>query len=79
MCKRWAVEMEKALIEKGWKDRCQVVANIHDEHQYECDEEIAEEVGRLSIESIKAAGRYFNIRIELDGEANIGNNWAETH
>ena len=79
VCKRWAVEMELELRKRGWKDRVQVVANIHDEHQYECDEGIAEEVGELSIECIKRAGEYFNIRIPLDGEANVGNNWKETH
>ena len=79
VCKQWAVEMDKALIREGLKHRCQVVANIHDEHQYECDEEIAERVGQLSIQSIKDAGKFFDIRIELDGEAKIGNNWADTH
>jgi DNA polymerase I len=79
VCKRWAVEMDLALQEHGLKDRCQVVANIHDEHQYECDEDIAELVGELSVQSIKNAGQYFNIKVELDGEAKIGNNWFETH
>ena len=79
VCKRWAVEVELELRKRGWKDRVQVVANIHDEHQYECDAEIAEEMGALSIECIKRAGEYFNIRIPLDGEANVGSNWKETH
>ena len=79
VCKQWAVEMDDAIKAKGWQDRVQVVANIHDEHQYEVDEEIAEEVGQLSIECIKRAGEYFAIRMPLDGEANIGNNWKETH
>ena len=79
VCKQWAVEMDDALVSKGWKSRCQVVANIHDEHQYECDAEIAEEVGQLSIECIKRAGAYFGIRVPLSGEANVGNNWKETH
>lgn len=79
VCKRWAVEMDIALRERGLKHKCQVVANIHDEHQYECDEDIAELVGELSVQSIKKAGQYFNIKVELDGEAKIGNNWYETH
>lgn len=79
VCKQWAVEMDKALIERGLKDRCQVVANVHDEHQYECDEEIAEEIGKLSVECIKKAGQHFNIKVDLDGEYKVGNNWAETH
>lgn len=79
VCKQWAVEMDDAIKARGWEDRVQVVANIHDEHQYEVDEEIAEEVGKLSIECIKRAGEYFRIRMPLDGEANVGNNWKETH
>jgi len=79
VCKRWAVEMDLALRERGLKHKCQVVANIHDEHQYECDEDIAELVGELSVQSIKKAGHFFNIKVELDGEAKIGNNWYETH
>lgn len=79
VCKRWAVEVEDELTKRGWHDKVAVVANIHDEHQYECDEDIAEEMGKLSIECIKRAGAYFNIRLELDGEAGIGHNWAETH
>ena len=79
VCKRWAVEMDLELHKRGWKDRVQVVANIHDEHQYEVDADIAEEVGQLSIECIKKAGEYFNIRLPLDGEANVGDNWCETH
>jgi DNA polymerase I len=79
VCKQWAVEMDKSLVEKNLKHKCQVVANIHDEHQYECDEDIAELVGALSIQAIKDAGKHFNLKVELDGEAKIGNNWYETH
>ena len=79
VCKQWAVEMDKSLTERNLKHKCQVVANIHDEHQYECDEDIAELVGELSIQAIKDAGKHFNLKVELDGEAKIGNNWYETH
>lgn len=79
VCKQWAVEMDKVLTERNLKHKCQVVANIHDEHQYEADEDIAELVGELSIQAIKDAGKHFNLKVELDGEANIGKNWYETH
>ena len=79
VCKQWAVEMDEALRSNNLKHKCQVVANIHDEHQYECDEDVAELVGQLSIQSIKKAGLHFNLKVELDGEAKIGNNWYETH
>lgn len=79
VCKQWAVEMDKVLVKRNLKHKCQVVANIHDEHQYECDEDVAELVGELSIQAIKKAGQHFNIKVELDGEAKVGNNWYETH
>ena len=79
VCKQWAVEMDKSLTNRNLKHKCQVVANIHDEHQYECDADIAELVGELSIQAIKDAGKHFNLKVELDGEAKIGNNWYETH
>lgn len=79
VCKRWLVEVEIERQRRGWQDRVKYVANIHDEHQYEVDEEIAQEWGEISIECIKRAGEYFGIRVPLDGEAKIGNNWAECH
>tara|TARA_R110000744_G_scaffold257116_1_gene372556 strand:+ start:254 stop:2044 length:1791 start_codon:yes stop_codon:yes gene_type:complete len=79
VCKQWAVEMDEMIKAKGYQSKVQVVANIHDEHQYEADEDIAEEVAEMSIEAIKRAGRHFDLRVPLDGDANIGNNWKETH
>ena len=79
VCKQWAVEMDEMIKAKGYQSKVQVVANIHDEHQYEADEDIAEEVAEMSIEAIKKAGRHFDLRVPLDGDANIGTNWKETH
>lgn len=55
------------------------VANIHDEFQIECDADIAEEVAQEGMDAIRLAGEYYNMKCPLDGEANIGNNWKETH
>ena len=79
VCKRWAVECEDEIIKRGWQDRVLFVANIHDEIQFEVDEEIAEEWAKIAVECIARAGEYFKIRVPLTGEANIGNNWKETH
>lgn len=79
VCKRWAVECDDELRRRGWKDKVHVVANIHDELQFECDEDIAEEWGEIAVECIVRAGNYFNIRVPLTGEANVGSNWKETH
>lgn len=79
MCKRWAVECEIERQKRGWQDRVAYVANVHDEIQFEVDEDLAEEWAVIAVECITKAGKYFNIRVPLTGEANIGNNWKETH
>jgi hypothetical protein len=52
---------------------------MHDEVQLDCPEEIAEEVGRMGVKSIEAAGRYLKLRVPLTGSFNIGPSWATTH
>ena len=56
-----------------------VVANIHDEFQIESKPEIADEVGKIAVDSIREAGEHFNLRVPLGAEYRVGNNWAETH
>lgn len=80
-----AVLMKRALIILDnfidyYKLDAEFVVNVHDEWQIECkDEEIAKSVGVCAVEAIKRAGVYYNLRVPLDGESKIGNNWKETH
>jgi DNA polymerase I-like protein with 3'-5' exonuclease and polymerase domains len=53
--------------------------NIHDEVQFSCLSETADELGGAFVEAIKLAGERFNLRCPLDGEYKIGTSWAETH
>ncbi|UIL29722.1 DNA polymerase [Rhizobium leguminosarum] len=55
------------------------VAHIHDEIQTECRPELAEEVGQIVVEGMRAAGTFFAFGCPIDGEFKIGNNWKETH
>lgn len=55
------------------------VLHIHDEAEFEVDEERAEVVGRLFVHAIELAGRHFGMRCPTTGEYKIGSNWAETH
>ena len=55
------------------------VANVHDEWQIEVLPHLAEDVGRLSVESIKKAGDAFNFACPLDATYRIGTTWADTH
>ena len=55
------------------------VANVHDEWQIEIKEELADRVGILGVKAIEQAGRNLDLKCELTGEYNVGDNWAETH
>jgi DNA polymerase I-like protein with 3'-5' exonuclease and polymerase domains len=56
-----------------------MVANVHDEWQFECSEVYARIAGELAVRSIIDAGEEYNLRCPLDGEYKIGRNWRETH
>ncbi len=79
-----AIVMKKALCIfydkiKDNKWPVKLVANVHDEFQFECHPSIAEEAGKAARMSIVEAGEYFKLRCPLDGEYKIGRNWKETH
>lgn len=52
---------------------------MHDEWQFECVPEIAEEAAKLACKAIKWAGEYYGIACPHDGDYQIGRNWYETH
>jgi DNA polymerase I-like protein with 3'-5' exonuclease and polymerase domains len=79
-----AIVMKKALVlfdEKIRRNRwpIKMVANVHDEFQFECPRDIAETAGAAAKQSIIEAGHAYNLRCPLDGEYKIGTNWRETH
>lgn len=77
-----AIIMKKALtiLWDKLKDKdAFVVANIHDEFQIEAKPEIADEVGKIAVNSIIQAGEHFNLRVPLGAEYRVGKSWAETH
>jgi DNA polymerase-1 len=79
ICKRWMVEIDNDLKSLGWDDRIKQLAFVHDELQFECPADLAEDFGSLAVAAISKAGGYFGIRVPLTGEYKIGNNWAECH
>ena len=81
ICKRWLVEFHRKMQAEGFvlgEDYYQA-AFVHDELQIIAKESITERVGALCVEAIKDAGEAYNFRLRLDGEFNVGKNWAETH
>lgn len=72
-----------------WKDRkpyylykgCVVkrVAYIHDEVEFECDEDIAEEIALMIEKAIEKAGQHLKLKVPLAGEGKVGKSWCEVH
>jgi DNA polymerase I-like protein with 3'-5' exonuclease and polymerase domains len=79
-----AIVMKKALCIfydkiKANKWSVKLVANVHDEFQFECPPSVAEEAGKAARMSIIEAGEHYKLRCPLDGEYKIGKSWKETH
>ena len=55
------------------------VLHIHDEMQSIVRHEYVEQFKEIAVESIREAGRIFDYKCPLDGEAKHGNSWADTH
>lgn len=91
VCKKWVVEVERALMEDhglyhGWYDEqgnpgdfC-IMAWVHDEMQIAArTPEIAELVARVSQEAIRTVGDSFQFRCVLDTDYKVGDTWRECH
>ena len=77
-----AIIMKKALVlfaESANDEDYQMHANVHDEVQFSCNPDKADELGQLFVDSIKKAGQALKVRCPLDGEYKVGLNWKETH
>lgn len=60
---------------KDWAN----AAHVHDELQVECRTDIAEEVGQVIVDAMRACTDHFNFQCPIDGEFKIGDNWKDTH
>ena len=88
-----AVIMKQALIELDSRMRksalknsyqatspdSEFVANIHDEYQIQVLDKYVPLVQELAVTAMTRAGKHFNFKCRIDGEAKFGNNWKETH
>ena len=77
LAKRWMVINQHNL--KLLNLCCSQLAFVHDELQFECAPEHAQDLCASCVLSAKEAGEYYNLRVEIDAEATTGNNWSETH
>jgi DNA polymerase I-like protein with 3'-5' exonuclease and polymerase domains len=79
--KKALVILDRALQDMGYVPgvNYEFIANVHDEFQIECDEDIADTVGKAAVASIRAAGESYGFRCPLDGEYKVGSNWSDCH
>lgn len=55
------------------------VGDIHDEWQYDCASDDADEHGERSVQAIRTAGTRLSLNVPLDAEFKKGKTWACTH
>lgn len=72
---------KEAFVRYGWKQGVDYdqVLHCHDEAQFHCHKDKAEQIGQLFAESLVLAGKHFGLRCPTTGEYQIGTTWADTH
>ena len=79
--KYYNILADKNFQARGWRPgvHYEQVLSIHDECQWEVDEDIAEEFSKVCESSFNDVTKKLNFRIPLRGTADIGDNWSQTH
>ena len=74
IAKRWMV-----LAHERLPNDTNQLAFVHDELQYECMEDIADELGKILEQTAKISGEYYKMRCPVDAESKTGLTWADVH
>jgi len=79
--KRALLHFNRGIREMNWYQDGIVrqVAWVHDEWQSLVKEGYESDVKQFGEECVRRAGRDFNLRVALDAEGKVGNDWGETH
>ena len=75
LAKRWLLITHERL--KGIEH--ERYAFVHDEQALGCPPGVADEVASICTTSAAMAGEYYKLRIRIDADAQIGENWAQVH
>ena len=54
-------------------------AFVHDEQALGCPPDVADKVASICTTSAAMAGEHYKLRIRIDADAQIGDNWAQVH
>ena len=77
IAKRWMVLTNDHLQQMSL--RCNQLAFIHDELQFESSPEHVDDLKSLLVLSAAEAGEYYNLRVPIAAEAQSGLTWADVH
>jgi DNA polymerase I-like protein with 3'-5' exonuclease and polymerase domains len=83
----YLLQCSAGVVAKRWmviaNDLVQVKASqlafVHDELQYECEQDYADTLMETLENSAKLAGDYYNLRCPIAAEAKKGKTWADVH
>lgn len=81
ICKQWIVQFHEDLIAAGYvedQDFAQLLW-VHDEVQVQVKPEYAEDIERRILEAIPKVGAFYEFRVPLTGDGQVGMSWADTH
>ncbi len=79
MSKYWMIVAHKNLTAEFGYNTVRQMAYVHDELQYSCPKDIAEQAGEIVIASAIEAGERLDIKMPCEAEYQIGASWADTH
>tara|TARA_R100000458_G_scaffold29478_1_gene26974 strand:+ start:158 stop:808 length:651 start_codon:yes stop_codon:yes gene_type:complete len=77
VAKRWMLINQQTI--ESTKLCCAQLAFVHDELQFECHPDHADDLSASLVYSAAAAGEYYKLRVPIAAEAKQGKNWAEVH
>lgn len=84
IAKRWLCEIVREVRRRGYTTHkggdVEFMAWVHDEVQVSAkNEEIAREVGEITLWAVKRVEEYYSFRCPLDAEYKVGRDWKECH
>jgi DNA polymerase I-like protein with 3'-5' exonuclease and polymerase domains len=83
IAKKWCLLTDDLFYNEGWDHHVEAEYAFcswsHDEIQVAVREDLAERAAELMEAAAPMAGEFFNFHCPVAAEAQIGNNWAETH
>jgi DNA polymerase-1 len=77
VCKEWLIQIMREIERRKLDAR--PVANIHDEIQFEVRDDQAEELGKITQESMKQTEKELKLICPLDSSYQVGVTWSDTH